>query len=258
MPSTYPQQLDVFPGAPYVDQTEYIHASYANAWVSAILALEQTLGVGSGNTTSNPLYSVPYGVGYSSVSERLSAAESALVGTAPINSESSAIAPVGVTEAAGDVGRSADAGHVHQGVTALTAGVGLTISGGDGNGHGSLTISSLPLMSAHTYAVSGPIVVPSGGMNYFPPFFEPVATDTTKTLVSVWYVVRSGMVTFSIGHNGTAIAGLSNLTAGVDAAAATPTSTVDVTNGDLFSVVVSSVSSAPDGLSVSFFFETVG
>jgi hypothetical protein len=50
--------------------------------------------------------------------------------------------PVGAVAATGSTGLAADAGHVHQGVTQVVAGSGLTVASTDGTGHGIITISS--------------------------------------------------------------------------------------------------------------------
>jgi len=258
MASTYPQQLDVFPGAPYVDATEYIHASYANSWVAAITAVEKTLGAGASSTTSNPLYSVASGTSFSNVAERIAAIETTTSSVAALNTLAGNIAPVGPAAEPGAVGQTADAGHVHQGVTSLVAGPGLTVTGGDGAGHGALTVATIPFMSAHTYAVSGSLGIANGAVNFLPPFFEPVAGGTTKTLVSIWYTIRAGVsVTFAVEHNGVTIGNLGAVVATPNALSAAPTAPVSVTNGDMFAVVMTATSGAPDGLTVSFFFETV-
>ncbi|MDB5179776.1 MAG: hypothetical protein JWN12_408 [Candidatus Saccharibacteria bacterium] len=49
---------------------------------------------------------------------------------------------VGVATTTGSTGLAADAGHTHQGVTQLIAGANVTITGGDSNGHGVLTVAS--------------------------------------------------------------------------------------------------------------------
>jgi len=257
MPSTYPQQLDVFPGAPYVDATEYLHASYANAWVSAITAVEQTLGVGAGSTTSNPLYSVALGTSFSNVAERIALLESVTGGVAPSNTLAASIAPVGEAAAAGSVGKTADAGHVHEGVTSISGGLGIMVSGGDGAGHGALTVSATPSMSAHAYVVTGPLTLTNGPELALPPFFEPVAANTSKTLVSVWYTLLAGTsVTFSVLHNGAGIANLTSVVADTNVLTAAPSAPVPVTNGDTFGINITSLAGAPAGLTVSFFFET--
>lgn len=115
-----------------------------------------------------------------------------------------------------------------------------------------------PLLTAHTYAVSGFISVPSSGINYLPPFYEPVGALNSKTLVSVRYSIRAGTsVTFSVNQNGTPVTGLSALSATTTATTATVSSPPAVANGDAFSIVVSAVSGSPDGLTASVNFQTV-
>jgi hypothetical protein len=112
--------------------------------------------------------------------------------------------------------------------------------------------------TARTYAVSGSINVASGGTNYLPPFDEPVDGGVAKQLVKVIYAIRGGTsVTFAITQNGATVSGLGSLSATPTSASTAPSSTVSVSDGDSFAVVVSAVSGSPDGLKVSFVFETV-
>lgn len=100
-----------------------------------------------------------------------------------------------------------------------------------------------------SYAVSGTLVVPSGATGYLPPFYWPVPSGQTVSLVSVTYSVRSGTATMNIEHNGSAIS------TGI-AVSATPTTTAvaaTVANSDSFQPVLTAVS-ASDGLTVSFNF----
>lgn len=52
------------------------------------------------------------------------------------------IAAVAQAGSAGTVGKAADAGHAHQGVTSIAAGSGIAVTGGDGAGHGALTVAA--------------------------------------------------------------------------------------------------------------------
>jgi len=126
-----------------------------------------------------------------------------------------------------------------------------------GNGsNASVWASSAPtsLTLPYTYSVSGTLYVPSGSANYLPPFFFPVPSNQTVTLVSVIGMVRSGSCDLSIDKNGTGITGLTGLTFSTSASTHTPTSTVTVADNDYFAPVISSVSSA-DGLSLTFYFK---
>ena len=51
--------------------------------------------------------------------------------------------PAGVAQsnAAGSSGTLNNSDHAHQGVTSVTAGTGITVTGGDGSGHGALTVT---------------------------------------------------------------------------------------------------------------------
>jgi hypothetical protein len=110
--------------------------------------------------------------------------------------------------------------------------------------------------TARTYAVSGAIGVPSAGANYLPPFDEPVDGGVAKSLVRVLYSIRGGTsVAFAVTQNGTAVSGLGSLSATPTAALTAASQTVS--DGDVFAVVVSAVSGSPDGLKVTFVFETV-
>jgi len=117
----------------------------------------------------------------------------------------------------------------------------------------------LPVLStAHTYAITGPVSVPVGPFNQLPPFFEPVANGTSKTLVAVQYVIQSGgSATFEVLQNGVVVGGLSALSATTTIANTAPTATTTVANGDSFEVVVTATTATPQVLTVSFFFETV-
>ena len=111
--------------------------------------------------------------------------------------------------------------------------------------------------AGRTFSVSGPIAVPSGATNYLPPFFEPVDSNSMKRLVSVRYAIRAGTsVTFAVTQNGSAVSGLSSLSATTTPAATVPGALPAVVDGDQFAVVVSAVSGSPDGLSVTLIFET--
>lgn len=71
------------------------------------------------------------------------------------------------TSTAGDVHPD----HVHQGVSSLSAGVGITVSGGDGNGHGALMVEGQPpsnIVYLGTVSLdSGPSVLFQGLSSYF-------------------------------------------------------------------------------------------
>src|ERR1700728_4275086 len=116
MASTYPGQLDTFPGAPYTDGIEFVLAAYANFWVSAIGNIETTIGAGTGAIAANPLYSVTYGRSFTNLAARFVATEQAIAGSVVINPSPGNIQPVAAAAAAGSTGNAADASHAHKGV----------------------------------------------------------------------------------------------------------------------------------------------
>jgi len=113
------------------------------------------------------------------------------------------------------------------------------------------------ISTGQTYAVAGIIGIPDGPLNVLPPFFEPVAGGTTKTLVAVEYVVQTGTsVTFNVLQSGGVVAGLGGLVATTTNTMTAPTTPPTVVNGNEFSIVVTAISGSPQALTVSFFFET--
>lgn len=195
MPSSYPGQLDIFPGAPYVDGIEFLLAAYANYWISAILAIETTVGVGTGATAGNPLYSQAYGASFPTVTARIAATEAAVEEIPGLNTAAGNIKAVGITNLPGVVGSGADAGHVHQGVTSFVAGStsGLAVQSTDGLGHGGINASvSLPTMWG-----SGGFAVPNGAENTgFLAYTTPTLNPGTWVLffsgyVGVWFGTAS-------------------------------------------------------------------
>jgi len=125
-----------------------------------------------------------------------------------------------------------------------------------GNGTNASVWASSPVVLTlpYTYSVSGILAVPSGYINYLPPFFFPVPSGQTVTLVSVIGMVRSGSCTLSLDNNGAGITGLTGISFTNSPSTHTPTSTVTVSNNDYFAPVISAVSSA-DGLSLTFYFK---
>ena len=94
----FPVAFDsTFPGYPYVDATEYIDATQANAWVAAIQAIEATIGYGTAGTPASPLYSSVYATTYTTITARMAAIESNISGGIKINTASGNIQPVGVS-----------------------------------------------------------------------------------------------------------------------------------------------------------------
>lgn len=115
----WPASYDAsFPGYPYVDDVEYVLATYANSWVAAIQSLEQGIGSGSGPSANNPLYSVQYNKYYSTITARIAAIETVATGGIRLNTAAGNIQPISsVAAQAGNTGLAADAGHVHLGAS---------------------------------------------------------------------------------------------------------------------------------------------
>jgi hypothetical protein len=173
MASTYPFNIDNFPT--HVDDTEYMTAADLNNVQNSIVAIQTVLGAGPRGQAGNPLYSPTLGVTYSTLADRLQTIETAAAAslgldfapgdvttlafgqTSSVGSSSLAspaghahglpafgttIQPVGQSPNAGSSGHPADSLHIHQGVTQLTAGTGISVTGGDGSGHGALSVAN--------------------------------------------------------------------------------------------------------------------
>ena len=107
---------------------------------------------------------------------------------------------------------------------------------------------------SQTYAWTGPVVVTSSAFGYFPPTYIPVIGGGSVSLVEVRYSVRAGTsATFTVNHNGSAISGMTGLSA--TPTPATTAHTTAITDLDAISIDVTAISGAPDGLSVSLVFE---
>jgi hypothetical protein len=116
-------------------------------------------------------------------------------------------------------------------------------------------IPAYPLAEPRTWAISGAIAVASGATNYIPPFYEPVATGRTKQLTGFRAILRNGgPATITISHNGTAIWSSISVTTTLYTQSG---ASISVADGDQFSVVVTAVSSSPDGLTVTLNFTTI-
>ena len=193
MSSQYPNGFDsVFPGFPYVDFTENVTASQANAWVSAIQQIETVVGFGAVGTSANPLFSAPYATTYSTVAARLTQLETNVVGGLKLNTSAGNIQPLGSVAAAGSTGLAADAGHVHTGIPAgglkqigeifMWPGVAATFPAGcllcNGQGISTSTFSTLFGIIAYNYG--------GGGATFNLPNFNnrfPIGINTTASSV---------------------------------------------------------------------------
>jgi hypothetical protein len=92
-----------------------------------------------------------------------------------LDSTAGDIQAVGSSASAGASGKVPDASHVHQGVTSITAGTNITVTGGDGSGHGALTVAASGGGSANaivvrkfawTHSTSG-LFTPSTGWSFY-------------------------------------------------------------------------------------------
>lgn len=173
-----------------------------------------------------------------------------------------AVTPSAVAQA-GAVGTSTSGetrpDHAHQGVASVSGGSGVSVTGGDGSGHGALTIAyngTKTIRLPYTFSVSGLIAVPAGASNYLPPFFFPIPAGQSATLQAVRCMIRSGTsVTVAIQQNGVAVTGLTAVSVTTTATTTNASSPPSVSNGDYFAPVVSSISGTPDGMTITFYFD---
>lgn len=109
-----------------------------------------------------------------------------------------------------------------------------------------------------TFTINGDVFLPSGDTFYVPPFFVPVPTGQTVSLVAARYVIRSGTeAVFDIRENNTVIhASLTGLRATTTPTTATSTApTQALTNGTALSIVVTGVIGSPKNMSVSLYLD---
>lgn len=109
----------------------------------------------------------------------------------------------------------------------------------------------------YTYAVSGAIAVASGATNYLPPFYYPVLGGQNVTLWGVRGRTRTGSLKLDINHNGAGITGLTSQTITTSTNTYNPSSTVSVVDGDYFAPLINTITSTPDGLTLTFIFAVV-
>jgi hypothetical protein len=116
--------------------------------------------------------------------------------------------------------------------------------------------NTLVLRQSQTYSVSGALAVPSGSVGFLPGFFFPVPGTQTVTLVGVRAQIHGGTsVALAVQQNGTPVSGLSALSVTMSPAFTAAIGPPSVTDGDYFAPVISSIIGAPDGLSLSFYFD---
>ena len=106
----------------------------------------------------------------------------------------------------------------------------------------------------YTYAVTGAIAVASGATNYLPPFFYPCIGGQQVELYAVRGKTRSGSLTLDIQQNGSGITGLTSLSFSTTVSTYYPSSQIVVGDGDYFSPFIDTITSTPDGLSLTFIF----
>jgi hypothetical protein len=107
---------------------------------------------------------------------------------------------------------------------------------------------------SQTYAWTGLVLTTAGATGYFPPTYIPVLGGTTCDLVAVKYAIRGGTnATFTVNHNGSAISGMTGLTA--TTTPALTSFTTSIADGDAVNIDVTGGAGGPDGLSVSLYFE---
>ena len=118
------------------------------------------------------------------------------------------------------------------------------VSKGTGQNDGFWT----PLTDAKDYAWTSALSVTSGATGFLPPFISAI----NGQLLSVTGQLRSGSATIDIDHNGSAIGGLTSLAISTTATTYEPTNTTLIAIGDTLGPVIDTVTSTPDGLSLSF------
>jgi microcystin-dependent protein len=194
--STYPTAFDAaFPGWPYVDQTEFLDQTQANAWVSAIQNIETAIGYGTVGSPASPLYSADYSTTYASVAARLVATEHRIVNLPAINGSNSVIQSVGVTNQAGNSGLLADAAHVHASTVSSSSyvpiGGGIIFYGPPSQFPSNFFQCNGQLVSTSTYGAlytalgSGTVYGTSGGSFFLPNLNDrhPIGVNATAPAV---------------------------------------------------------------------------
>lgn len=111
----------------------------------------------------------------------------------------------------------------------------------------------------HSWELSGGDQVALGANGYVGPMFVPVPPGQTATLAAVVAKVRSGSVSFQMNLNGVAIPGIGGAGGATITATTTPTGrllpspAVSFNDLDQLAPIITQVSGAPDGLTVSAF-----
>ena len=109
----------------------------------------------------------------------------------------------------------------------------------------------------YTYAISG-LIFPwsSGPVNYIPRFYVPVTSNCT--LKGIWGALRNGSCTIEIYQGGSLLSaqGLGALNVTTTDTFFTPSGKVSVANGQSFRPQVTAATGSPDGLTLTFVFDT--
>lgn len=110
---------------------------------------------------------------------------------------------------------------------------------------------------SHTFTISDDVRVPSGDVDYIPPFFVPVAAGQTTKLIAVRHRINAGTsATFKLQNNGADITGFTGIAAATTTATTDPAD-VTLAANDMLALVVTAVSGTPKNLSASLYFESV-
>lgn len=135
----------------------------------------------------------------------------------------------------------------------------ITIAGGspgsgkvvvDTNGAGVGGWRTLQLDIPHTWAIAGEIKVPSGDTDFICPFFVPVPSGQSATIVRARHIINSGTnAVCKLQKNGSDATGFTGMT--VTTTAAEATGSVAVADGDKIALVVTAVNGTPKNLSLS-------
>lgn len=152
MPSNYPTSVDAQITNPTSSTREDVlsHAAQHTNENDQIHAIQTALGptgtpgpvltaLAAGSVTGPPAFGATAVVGTSNQLARQDHIHG--LPANPVNI-SGTPAAVGQANATGSSGTLVNSDHVHQGVTSVTAGTGISVSGGDGSGHGAITIAA--------------------------------------------------------------------------------------------------------------------
>jgi hypothetical protein len=111
------------------------------------------------------------------------------------------------------------------------------------------------IRQGHTWAIAGEVRVASGDTDFLMPFFVSLANGQTAKIVSCRYKINSGTsATVNVQRNGSNVSGLTGLNVSTTANTTTPTS-IDLSENDQLSLVITSVNGTPKNLSFTIFIE---